>query len=242
MPNDIHWVRNAAEKRAIYEMVFARATEAVEGFVEARRVGVLTGEASGRAPRVTEAGGSGGGSQGARPGRAPWAVILDADETVLDNSTYQVERSRQGLGYSSESWNAWVRREEATVLPGAMSFIQRVKALGGHVAIVTNRDISVCRETEANLATEGVPFDVVLCRGPETREKEVRFEMVQEGTTHAGLPPLEVLVWVGDNIEDFPGGTQALRGADAAALADFGRRFFVLPNPMYGSWEGNPRN
>lgn len=231
MPNDIHWVRNAAEKRAIYEMVYTRATEAVESFVEARGASELAGGS-------TDAASGAGAEAEARP----WAVILDADETVLDNSTYQVERSRQGLGYSSESWNDWVRRREASVLPGAMAFMQRVKSLGGHVAIVTNRDISVCTETEENLTTEGVPFDVVLCRGPETREKEVRFEMVQEGTTHTDLPPLDVLVWVGDNIEDFPGGTQRLHGASAAAFANFGRRFFVLPNPMYGSWEGNPQN
>ena len=48
-----------------------------------------------------------------------WVVILDADETIISNVTYQVERARQGLGFSPESWTAWVRRREATPLPGA---------------------------------------------------------------------------------------------------------------------------
>jgi len=63
---------------------------------------------------------------------------------------------------------------------------------------------------------------------------------VREGARATALPPLEVLAWVGDNIRDFPGGLQGLAHADPAALADFGVRFFLLPNPMYGSWTGGP--
>ncbi len=63
---------------------------------------------------------------------------------------------------------------------------------------------------------------------------------MQDGTALAGLPPLEIVAWVGDNIHDFPGGSQELRGADPRSLADFGVRFFLPPNPMYGSWQGNP--
>ncbi|MFI5257962.1 MAG: HAD family acid phosphatase [Gemmatimonadales bacterium] len=55
------------------------------------------------------------------------------------------------------------------------------------------------------------------------------------------MPPLRVLMWVGDNIQDFPALTQAaMRSAPASAFDEFGERFVVLPNPMYGSWEGNP--
>lgn len=177
----------------------------------------------------------------AAAGRAdgPWAVILDADETVLDNSTYQLRRARLGLGFTNESWNEWVREEAAPALPGAVAFLGRVKALGGRVVIVTNRDEAVCDATRRNLSAVGAPADVVLCRKPGPSEKETRFRMVQEGTTGTGLPPLRVLAWVGDNIQDFPGGSQALRDAAPSALADFGTRFFVLPNPMYGSWEAN---
>lgn len=175
----------------------------------------------------------------ARDVMEPWAVILDADETVLDNSTYQLRRARQGLAFTNDSWNAWVREEAAPPLPGAVAFIRGVRALGGRVAIVTNRDEEVCAETRRNLQAVGVQADVVLCRKPGPSEKETRFRMVEEGTTGVGLPPLRVLAWVGDNIQDFPGGSQALRDGDPAALADFGTRFFVLPNPMYGSWERN---
>lgn len=178
--------------------------------------------------------------EAARRSAGPWGVILDADETVLDNSTYQLRRGRLGLGFTNETWNAWVREEAAPPLPGAVAFIRGVRALGGRVAIVTNRDEEVCDATRRNLRAVGVEADVVLCRTPGVSEKESRFRAVQEGTAAEGLPPLEVVAWVGDNIQDFPGGSQALRDATGPMLEGLGTRFFILPNPMYGSWERNP--
>jgi 5'-nucleotidase (lipoprotein e(P4) family) len=180
--------------------------------------------------------------RGMAAGRAPgsWAVIMDADETVLDNSTYQKERAAIGEGYTSESWNAWVRRIEAAALPGASDFIAAVRTLGGRVAIVTNRTEAVCPETRENFVRAGIVVDVVLCRPPDSSDKNPRFGAVQQGTADADLPPLEVLMWVGDNIQDFPGLGQNLRMMAGPSYGRFGERYFLLPNPMYGSWESNP--
>src|SRR5688572_30274329 len=52
-----------------------------------------------------------------------WAVILDIDETALDNSTYQLERAAYSLPYESESWIAWVKREQAAAIPGVRDFV-----------------------------------------------------------------------------------------------------------------------
>ncbi len=169
-----------------------------------------------------------------------WAVILDADETVLDNAQYQQERARAGLPYTDESWNDWVRREAATALPGAAEFVARVRALGGRAVIVTNRDASVCEPTRANLRALGIAVDAVLCREPGPGDKNPRFRAVQAGTAPSPLPPLAVVMWVGDNVGDFPGLSQAIRTQPASAFAEFGRSWIVLPNPMYGSWERNP--
>jgi 5'-nucleotidase (lipoprotein e(P4) family) len=169
-------------------------------------------------------------------GRPPgsWAVSVDADETLLSNARYEAERAAVGGTFDATSWRAWVARREATALPGAREFLYRVRALGGHVVVVTNRKHDERDDTEANLAALDLPYDLVLTRGEE-RSKEPRWQAVAAGT--AGLPPMEIVLWVGDNILDFPGLDQSLRTAEDGALAPFGDRFVVIPNPMYGSWK-----
>lgn len=169
-----------------------------------------------------------------------WAVILDADETILDNSTYQMRRAAAGLGFTAESWDAWVREAKATALPGAVAFLKFVNALGGRVAIVTNRDEAVCPETRRNLEALGLVTDMVLCRIKSVSDKNPRFEAVRRGTAAAGVGPLAVVAWIGDNIQDFPGLSQDIRDRQGTEFTAFGRTYFLLPNPMYGSWERLP--
>lgn len=172
--------------------------------------------------------------------RGSWAVILDADETVLDNSEYQRRLALSGATYASDTWNAWVREQAATAVPGAAAFIRTARELGGRVAIVTNRDDEVCDPTRANLRSLGIEVDVVLCRRMGVSDKNPRFAAVAEGSAAPGMAALEVVLWVGDNIQDFPGQSQDVRTQAASAFDAFGRTYFVLPNPMYGSWERNP--
>ena len=168
-----------------------------------------------------------------------WAVILDADETVLDNSQNEVERARLGIGFSNYNWNEWVKRREATATPGSVGFVERVRSLGGRVVIVTNRDEVVCNETRENLQKVGIRADLVLCKPTgASSDKNPRFDAVQNGST--SLPALHVVMWIGDNIQDFPHLTQDLRSERESAFARFGDEFWLLPNPMYGSWDRNP--
>jgi 5'-nucleotidase (lipoprotein e(P4) family) len=206
-PDSIRWVRDAAEYRALVLQTYRLATVHVETETKGRAAGT-------------------------------WAVVLDADETIISNVTYQQERARQGLPYSTESWAAWVKRREATPIPGAAAFLTRVRALGGRIAVVTNRLQSECDDTAAVFARHQLIYDAMLCRpngGPS--DKNPRFRAVAAGQTPAGASPLEVVAFVGDNIQDFPGLGQAVKEQGEAGLAAFGSRFFVLPNPMYGSWQ-----
>ncbi len=166
-----------------------------------------------------------------------WAVALDADETVISNIQFEKELRLAGGDFTTASFTDWTARREATLLPGVMRFLDRVRELGGKIAIVTNRRQPTCPDTEANLKALSMPFDVILCR-TDDREKEPRWELVEEGK--AGIPPVEILMWLGDNIGDFPGLDQELRHLGVEAYGRFGKDFFVLPNPMYGSWEDNP--
>ena len=116
-----------------------------------------------------------------------WAVVLDADETVISNLEYQAERARLGEGFTPASWTAWVQRRAATPLPGAAAFLTRVRSLGGKIAIVTNRLVSECPDTEAVFRAQSLPYDVMLCKpdkGPS--DKNPRFDAVREGDNAGG--------------------------------------------------------
>jgi 5'-nucleotidase (lipoprotein e(P4) family) len=203
----VRWVRESAEHRAAFLQTYRAATAHVEREAASRASGT-------------------------------WAVVLDADETVIDNSLHELERVKKGIPFGSGSWREWTARREATPLPGAAAFLARVRGLGGRIAIVTNRSAAECPDTEAVFRAHDLAYDVMLCRpqaGPS--DKNPRFEAVARGTTPAGLPPLEIVAFLGDNIRDFPGLDQSIREREDEAFAAFGARFFVLPNPMYGSWE-----
>ena len=206
-PDSIRWVRESAEYRAAVTQVYRIATARVEQAATSRQAG-------------------------------SWAVVLDADETVLDNSTYQLERAKIGLAFTPESWNLWVKRREAVGLPGSGAFLARVRALGGKIAIVTNRLGTECDDTRAVFDSNKLAYDVILCReAGMPSDKNPRFEAVASGAALRSSTPLDVVMFVGDNILDFPRLSQDVKTQGAPALTDFGVRFFLVPNPMYGSWQ-----
>ncbi|HEY8061337.1 MAG TPA: HAD family acid phosphatase [Gemmatimonadales bacterium] len=167
-----------------------------------------------------------------------WAVILDADETVLDNSLHERRLADRNQGFTEAAWTRWVRERAANAIPGAVDFTRQVHQLGGRVAIVTNRADSLCAPTRENLRSVGIEADIVLCQPGTESDKNPRFQRIQQGTAMAGIPALDVVEWLGDNIQDFPDLDQSIRDSPVR-YADFGLRFFLLPNPMYGSWTGN---
>jgi 5'-nucleotidase (lipoprotein e(P4) family) len=168
-----------------------------------------------------------------------WGVILDADETVLDNSDYELARVPFGGSFDASAWDTWVAAARAPALPGAVAFTSRVHQLGGKVVIVSNRSDRGCPATRANLDRVSIRADLVVCK-TDKDDKNPRFDAVQSGTASPGFPAIAVLEWIGDNIQDFPHLSQAIREEPESAFAKFGDTFFALPNPMYGSWQSSP--
>ena len=211
LPTSVRWVQRAAEYRASCVQTFRLATAHVERAAAGRAAGT-------------------------------WGIVSDGDDTLISNVQYEAERAGEGLygqPFDAQAWTAWVRRREATAMPGAVTFLRRVHELGGRVAIVTNRAAHECDDTRANFAAQGLAIDVMLCREGEASDKGPRFERVRSGEAF-GSGPVDVVAFLGDNIRDFPGGSQDLRKKGEDAFADFGARYFILPNPLYGSWESNP--
>lgn len=168
----------------------------------------------------------------------PWTVVLDIDETTLDNSTYQLELGTYNAAYDEESWNAWVARREAGVVPGVVEFVAAVRGMGGRVAWISNR-FEVSREdTRVNLDMVGLWSDddrLCLKGDPEYSKADRRRDLASgEGECAWVGTSITVAAFVGDQMGDFPatGAPFPQAGEDSA----FGTRFFMIPNPMYGPW------
>ncbi|MDD5556176.1 MAG: HAD family acid phosphatase [bacterium] len=171
-----------------------------------------------------------------------WCVVLDADETIISNVRHQVNLSVKGISHSREVWNEWCNEGKAAALPGAKEFCALVRELGGKVIIITNRQEAVKDATIKNLDALGFAYDACLMReGPYAmdRSKTVRREAVEKGTVKTlpegkSLPPLKILMLVGDQTHD-------LYNDKSASFDDvkerYGRDFVMIPNPMYGEWE-----
>jgi len=168
----------------------------------------------------------------------PLAVIVDADETVLDNSRFQAELVLRGAPYSSEAWGAWVDRAEAGAVPGAVEFLTYASRRGAHVFYITNRRQTEKAGTITNLRRLGFPGvneETVMIRAQgTTASKESRRQTVASR--------YRIVLLLGDNLNDFTDDFAGKSIADRKAQVDreqseFGSRFIVLPNPMYGDWE-----
>lgn len=168
----------------------------------------------------------------------PPAIIVDVDETVLDNSPYQARLAIDGTSFSSKSWTAWVEEAAARPLPGALEALRHAASRGVRVFYVTNRDAEHEEATRRNLAKWGFPLaqtDTVLTCGEKDgwgSDKTSRRRFV--AATH------RVLLIAGDDLNDFIGArtmSLAERGAVFREYdARWGTSWFMLPNPSYGSW------
>jgi len=171
------------------------------------------------------------------------AVIVDVDETVLDNSRFQAELVLRDAPYSSENWKAWCDRAEAGAVPGAVDFLNYVAKRGGRVFYITNRRQAEKAGTMTNLTRLGFPGvteETVMVREQgASASKETRREKVR---SHYWIAML-----VGDNLNDFNDNFSGKSITERKAEVDrerleFGSRFIVVPNPMYGDWENAVNN
>jgi 5'-nucleotidase (lipoprotein e(P4) family) len=164
-----------------------------------------------------------------------YCVVVDVDETVLDNSPFQGHEIRYGRTFNSKAWNEWTSKGIADTVPGALGFLKFAAAHQVETFYITNRDSVEMKGTLYNLKTLGFPYadEKHILLKTKTSDKEPRRQAV--------LEQYHILLLCGDNLSDFSNiyyrsGKNTIEQVNADRL-NFGTRFIVLPNPMYGDWE-----
>lgn len=162
-------------------------------------------------------------------------VIVDIDETVLDNSAFQGKEIQKGVSYTAKDWAGWTAKGIADTVPGALNFLKYAASQKVETFYVTNRDQSDYKGTLANLQRLGFPYadETHLIVKAGTSDKEPRRKQI--------LEKYNILLLCGDNLSDFSN-VFYREGRNTAEEVnrlqkEFGTHFIVLPNPMYGDWE-----
>jgi 5'-nucleotidase (lipoprotein e(P4) family) len=169
------------------------------------------------------------------------AVVVDADETIIDNSAYESWLIGRNEGYSSESWAKWMDSADAKAIPGAVEFLQYADKKGVAVFYITNRKESGKVGTLKNLQALGFPQvseSQVLLRTASSDKESRRQEVAKNH---------DIALLMGDNLNDFSSdfAVETLEQTYLAVdknKALFGTQFILLPNPTYGDWEGKVYN
>ncbi len=171
-------------------------------------------------------------------GSKPVAVIVDADETVIDNSAYEAWLIGKNFGYSSKTWTPWMAAAQATAIPGAKEFLNYAAGKKVEIFYVTNRKMVGYDGTKKNLEALGFPNvdEKHLLLRTKSSDKQERRDLVAKD--------YEIAFLMGDNLNDFLSVFAKKSVADRFSETDkvkeeFGRKFIVLPNPTYGEWEGS---
>jgi acid phosphatase len=225
--NAVAWTQTAIEHDLVYREVYRQAGEKLLLALKDRSWDALPRSERKNAVR-----------------RLKPAVIVDIDETVLDNSPYQARLVQHGGEFNEFTWSQWCREKAAKPLPGALEFVRLAARHGVTVFYLSNRAQDLNDATLANLRADGFPLGSgervflglgTLVDGCEQigTDKGCRRELI--GRTHRVL--LQLGDQIGDFIDVFANTAEGRRAAVAPYESWIGERWFVLPNPTYGSWE-----
>ncbi|MFC1850905.1 5'-nucleotidase, lipoprotein e(P4) family [candidate division CSSED10-310 bacterium] len=175
----------------------------------------------------------------------PPAIVLDIDETILDNSPYQARLIMKNIEYDKVMWRQWAAESNARPLPGAVEFVQYAHKRGVTVFYVTNRDYKLETVTRRNLEKFSFPIDdsrdTVFCKYEKkwwTSDKKSRRKAI--------AAEFRILLLLGDNFNDFVSGTKVTPEARLVLMEKYqsywGNQWIIIPNPLYGGWVSSLTN
>ena len=165
------------------------------------------------------------------------AVVLDIDETVLDNSPYAGWKIKNGKPYSWETWKQWSDLAAADSVPGSLGFLRFADRKGVSIFYVSNRKVAELEATMKNMEQLGYPQveQAHFMLKETSSSKAERRAAIQEQGYH-------ILLLIGDNLADLNNRFEKQPHTVRQHLVDslsgkFGEEYFVLPSPTYGDWE-----
>ncbi len=224
--NAVAWVQTSVEYKALSKQTYRAAADHLDQALKEKHWDALVPEERGNA------------ATGLKP-----AVVMDVDETVLDNSPYQARLIRDGADYDEVTWAQWVAEKKAKPVPGVVDFAKAANARGVTILYISNRAEHLKEATLANLKAVGLPVaddSVFLGLGTFVKDCEQNGSEKNCRRKLAGRK-YRVLMQFGDQIGDFVqvvSNTRADRDRLYGEYRDwFGERWWMLPNPTYGSWE-----
>lgn len=170
-----------------------------------------------------------------------YAIVLDVDETVMDNSVYQEEN--KGV-FDPIKWDEWTKRRAAGAVPGAREFLDRMRNNPRvRIVFITDRNSGQEADTVANMRALGLftSRDLMLTKRDKNDTKKNRRDCVEKAVDERckALGPAPILAQIGDSARDFVefyGDDMKTEGRDRI-LKNAGKKYWIIPNALYGQWE-----
>jgi len=204
LPNDVRWVKESNEYKALCHQIYNQALTNIQAKINHNNYSLNILNRN-------------------------YAVIMDLDETVLDNSDYQVDILNKNQTFSIESWSLWVKEEKAGLVPGAFNYITFLRDNNIQIIFISNRMNERLESTKNNMRKLGIyaDEDIYLLRKNKQDKKTVRRNEIDKLTGRMSTyDSFTIIQYLGDAMGDFESNESDRFGADQ----------FIFPNPMYGKW------
>jgi len=205
LPNDVRWVVKSSEYKNLCYQIYHSAKQSLDEINKKNKYSLHSTFYS------------------------DLAIVMDLDETVLDNSQYQIELHEKNETFNMDSWSKWVNREGAKLVPGSKDYIEKVREKNIQLIFISNRMDERLDATKNNLKKLGIysSRDIYLLRKNKADKKNIRRNEIYNANGRMDkYKQFKVIQYLGDAMGDFP-----------HAFPDkFGISQFIFPNPMYGKW------
>tara|TARA_B110000438_G_C15812468_1_gene650258 strand:+ start:396 stop:1061 length:666 start_codon:yes stop_codon:yes gene_type:complete len=204
LPNDVRWVKESNEYKALCHQIYSQALSEINNKLHYNRSSLNISDHN-------------------------FAVVMDLDETVLDNSDYQVNMLNKNQTFSMESWSLWVKEEKASLVPGAFDYIAFLRHNNIQIIFISNRMDARLQSTKSNMKKLGIyaDEDIYLLRKNKQDKKTVRRDEIDKSIGRMStFDQFTIIQYLGDAMGDFKDNK----------FDRFGMDQFIFPNPMYGKW------